>query len=126
MDDYSDLIHDPVESLGTEGYCDLAADVLLEFFPDAVLYRFTDETGERFGHVFLAVDGCALDITGFKTLEEMAALHNELHPEPVTRDAVRSFFRGQCRTREESRIVTDRLREHIKHNAHLFTKSNNE
>jgi hypothetical protein len=66
MDDYSYLTHDSVESLGTEGYCDLAADVLLEFFPNAALYRLTDETGERFGHVFLAVDDCAMDMRGLR------------------------------------------------------------
>jgi hypothetical protein len=126
MDDYNDLIQESVESLGTEGYCDLAADVLLEFFPNAVIYRLTNKTGERFGHVFLVVDGCALDINGFKSFEEMATNNDNLYPEPVARDAVRNFFRGHGRTPEERRIVTERFRDHINQNIHLFTKNTNE
>jgi hypothetical protein len=122
VDDDSDLLEESVESLGTEGYCDIAAEVLLESFPDAQLYRLTDAAGERFGHVFLVVGERAVDITGFKRLAEIAAKEasEDLHPEPVSQDAVRAYFRGHGRTADERRIVRTRFVDYVAQNPEIF------
>jgi hypothetical protein len=122
MDDYSDLLEKSIESLGTEGYCDIAAEVLLESFPDAQLYRLTDVSGERFGHVFLVVGERAVDITGFTRLAERAATaaSENLHPEPVSLEAVRAYFRGHGRTAEERRIVRIRFVDYVAQNPKTF------
>lgn len=124
MDDYSDLLKDSAESLGTVGYCDIAAEVLLESFPDAQLYRVTDNTGSRFAHVFLVVDGSALDIKGFQTIEEIVASHGGegFQAEPVTMMAVHIAFRGHGRTPEEREIVRRRFLDHIEENPEIFSR----
>ncbi len=120
MEDYSDLYDDPIETLGTTGYCDLAAEVLLELFPEAQVHRFTD--GASFGHVFLIFRGRALDITGFKTVEEMSATDawQGLTAEPVSIDAVRNYFRNQGRSSKERQIVKSRFAEHVTKHPEIF------
>lgn len=120
MDDYSDLLEESAEKLGTQGYCDIAAEVLLESFPHAAIHRFTD--GESFGHVCLIVNGQAVDITGFKTIQEMSSTKacEGLQREAVTLDAVRAHFRNHGRTPEERRIVRGRFVDHVAQNPQIF------
>ncbi len=124
MDDYTDLLEDSVESLATSGYCDIAASVLLESFPKAQLYRLTDADRQRCAHVFLLVGGRALDINGFRSLEEMAATGADeaLHAEPVSLDDVQNSFRGHGRKAEERRIVQKRFRDHVEQNPRTFSR----
>lgn len=115
-DDYSDLHKDPIESLGTGGYCDLAADVLREFHPEAHTYRITDPDRERFAHVFLMLGNTVIDITGAATLDEMLARHADIGgaiADRTTPEKVAAFFLGHSREPKERRIVVTRFREHI-------------
>ena len=115
-DDYSDLYGQPVEALGSGGYCDLAAEVLREFHPDAKIYRITDDDGDRFAHVFLRVGDRAMDITGVCSPEDMLQRHNDVDGarlEQTTPEAVANSFLGHSRTADERQIVMERFREHI-------------
>lgn len=123
-DDYSDLHEDSIESLGTEGYCDLAADVLREFHPEMQTYRITDDPArKRFAHVFVMLGDTVLDITGATTLDEILARHANVEgaiADLTTPKAVAEFFHGHGRKPIEHRIVTTRFREHIRANPQQF------
>jgi hypothetical protein len=119
---YSDLQEEPVEELGTRGYCDLAAFALRERYPGAPIYRVTDEQGNRFAHVFLFIHGSALDITGRCTIDEMLGRHWEegFRTEESTPEAVAAFFRKHVREPEEICIVMQRFRDHIRNHPEAF------
>jgi len=122
MNDYNNELGESVERLGTQGYCDIAAEILLESYPDARIFRFTD--GDSFGHVFLVIDCRALDISGFKSIEEMSATEacRGLRCEPVTLEAVQQSFRSHGRTVEERGIFRRRFVNHIAQNPDIFRR----
>ncbi|MCF7788292.1 MAG: hypothetical protein K9N47_19370 [Prosthecobacter sp.] len=123
---YSDLYEDSVENLGTQGYCDLVADVLREFHPDAHTYRITNTSGNRFAHVFLMLGNTALDITGATSIDKILARYTHVEcaiADPTTPEAVTAFFLGHGREPKEHDIVTTRFRDHISSNPQQFLLS---
>jgi hypothetical protein len=123
MDNADDYIYtDPVESLGTEGHCDIAAEVLRERYPEAETWRFTDATETRFAHVFLRMGDKAVDILGFCSFSEMNERHSseELHPAPTTPAAVHKNFLGHGRESWEISALRKRFQEYIERHAERF------
>ena len=61
----ANIPHASEEDLGLAEFCFLVAEILLEQFPNATLYRLTDPQRKAFAHVFLSVEGKYLDIMGY-------------------------------------------------------------
>lgn len=112
-----------VTDLGSRGYCDLAAFVLRELYPDAPLYRVTDAAGIRFAHVFLRVGERELDIDGFCPHGVMLRLFWEdgFRIEETSAESVETYFLGRGRELDETRNITQRFRDHIHNNPDQFS-----
>ena len=104
-----------VIDLGSYGYCDLAALVLRELYPDAPLYRVTDDAGIRFAHVFLRIGEWGLDINGFCPLGVMLCRFGEdgFRSEETSAESVKTYFLAHGREHDEIRNITRRFRDHI-------------
>lgn len=92
------------QELGQGGFCFIVAEILLERFPDATLLRLTSPAHE-YGHVFLAINGAHMDIGGFRDVVADARFRfddRSLEPEPVSAQAVRSFFYPKYNTSQLS------------------------
>ena len=116
----------PVEWLVAEGYCDVAADVLREIHPTAETYRITDPSHYHFNYVFLVTAEGALDIHGFTTTEALLKQYGDddsYLAEPTTPQAVAAYVVNQGREDLETRIVLDRIREHVRNNPKRFNRN---
>ena len=101
------------EDAGCYGECDVALEVLLEFFPNAEPYRLTKDDSDC-AHTFLMYEGEPMDIRGKTTIDELRARFNDdsLQPQPVTLEQIRLYFRNH-RTSEECRRYRELFRKHI-------------
>jgi hypothetical protein len=83
----------PVE-LGTGGFCFLVAEILLERFPSAIVYRLTSP-GSPFAHIFISINGCYMDIEGCRNVPREMRRHLDaphLQVEMTDLQTVREFF----------------------------------
>ena len=123
---YRDLYEKPLEWLVTEGYSDVAADVLREIHPAAEIYRITDPTHYFFSYLFLMTAEGALDIGGFTTVEALIEQHGDEEcclAEPTTPEAVAAYFHDNGREDLEIRIVLERMREHVRNHPEKFNRN---
>ncbi|MBC7981114.1 MAG: hypothetical protein H7Y36_11175 [Armatimonadetes bacterium] len=124
-DGYRDLYEMPVEWLVSEGYSDVAVDILLEIHPAAEIHRITDSSRYFFDYVFLVTAGGALDINGFTTTEALLKQYGEDESyiaERTTPEAVATCFLNKSREDLEIRIVRERLREHVRNNPETYNR----
>ena len=100
---------DPLK-LGLGGDCNIALEILLEFFPSANPHRLTNDKN-GWDHVFLIVNGQSVDISGITSLEKMRAHYQDetLRAEPVQMREIRRAFKGH---RDSDEI--ERLKAHFK------------
>lgn len=117
---------DPVKA-GREGQCDMVAEMLLDFYPEAKFYRLTDEKQDGFDHVFLMLGAKALDIGGFTTVESLTTLIQSkgeiLVVKPTTLEEIRNNFKYH-RSKDEARRYACKFRAYIKENPQLFPPDN--
>jgi hypothetical protein len=103
--------------LGMGGYCYLASELLLDLFPTAQIWRLSEPDRNTFGHVFLMVNGYAVDIAGLRSVDDLLATAEFAGciAEQTSVNAVRSYVRRVIDyEEEEKRTVHEVLSSYIK------------
>jgi hypothetical protein len=85
--------YDPTQ-LGAGGFCFLVAELLKTKYPQAELWRLTNQEGTTYHHVFVRIDGRECDIKGFRSVDDMRFDLNDpsLVEERADARAIQDFF----------------------------------
>ena len=106
--------YDPIQ-LGTGGFCFLVAELLMEEYPQAELWRLTNREGTTYAHVFVRIDGMPCDSNGFRSVDAMRFDFNDnsLVERIANSQAIRDYFYHGY-TREQLAAARSRLAPYVR------------